>query len=151
MELIFGSDHAGFSLKEELKDFLEQDKNHQVFDEGCFSEDRCNYPLFSQKVVEKVISGGGRGVLVCGSGIGVDMVANKYKGIRAALVRSVEEAKLSRLHNDANVLCLGSRITSFDLCKEIITTWLAEPFEGGRHSERVAMFSNIGADPSIEL
>ena len=151
MELVFGSDHAGFILKEELKNFMKQGESHEVFDEGCFSEDRCNYPLFGQKVVQRVLKGGGRGVLVCGSGIGVDMVANKYKGIRAALVRSVEEAKLSRQHNDANILCLGSRITSSNLCKEIISAWLAEPFEGGRHSERVAMFSNIGADPSIEI
>ena len=92
---------------------MKQGESHEVFDEGCFSEDRCNYPLFGQKVVQRVLKGGGRGVLVCGSGIGVDMVANKYKGIRAALVRSVEEAKLSRQHNDANILCLGSRITSF--------------------------------------
>ena len=151
VELIFGSDHAGFILKEELKNFMKQDESHQIFDEGCFSEDRCNYPLFSQKVVQRVLTGAGRGILVCGSGIGVDMVANRFKGIRAALVRSIEEAKLSRQHNDANILCLGSRITSSDLCKEIISAWLAEPFEGGRHSERVAMFSNIGADPSIEL
>ena len=151
VELIFGSDHAGFILKEELKNFMKQDESHQIYDEGCFSEDRCNYPLFSQKVVQRVLTGAGRGILVCGSGIGVDMVANRFKGIRAALVRSIEEAKLSRQHNDANILCLGSRITSSDLCKEIISAWLAEPFEGGRHSERVAMFSNIGADPSIEL
>ena len=151
MELIFGSDHAGFILKEELKNFMKQDESHQIFDEGCFSEDRCNYPLFSQKVVQRVLTGAGRGILVCGSGIGVGMVANRFQGIRAALVRSIEEAKLSRQHNDANILCLGSRITSSDLCKEIISAWLAEPFEGGRHSERVAMFSNIGADPSIEL
>ena len=144
MKLIFGSDHAGFNLKEELKRFIELEKSHDILDEGCFSEDRCDYPQFSQKVVEKVLSGEARGVLVCGSGIGVSMVANRYKGVRAALVRSVEEAKLSRQHNDANILCLGSRITSLDLSKEILSNWLKEPFEGGRHTGRLGLFSNLG-------
>ena len=146
MKLIFGSDHAGFSLKEELKRFIDLDKNHKVFDEGCFSEERCDYPQFGQKVVQKVLLGEARGILVCGSGIGVSMVANRYKGIRAALVRSVEEAKLSRQHNDANILCLGSRITSLDLSKKIVSAWLEEPFEEGRHSGRIALFSNLGED-----
>ena len=92
-----------------------------------------------------------KGILFCGTGIGISMAANRFPHIRAALCTSIEMATKSRKHNDANILCLGSRITSSDLCKEIISAWLAEPFEGGRHSERVAMFSNIGADPSIEL
>lgn len=143
MKIAIGCDHAGFDLKESLKSFL-LEKGLEIEDVGCFSKERCDYPQYSEKVVKLVANQGMKGLLICGSGIGVSIVANKFKGIRAALVRSVEEAKLSRHHNDANVICLGARITSEDDAFDIVTTWLNEKFEEGRHEERLKLFSNRG-------
>ena len=143
MKIAIGCDHAGFDLKESLKSFL-LEKGLEIEDVGCFSKERCDYPQYSEKVAKLVANQGMKGLLICGSGIGVSIVANKFKGIRAALVRSVEEAKLSRHHNDANVICLGARITSEDDAFDIVTTWLNEKFEEGRHEERLKLFSNRG-------
>lgn len=143
MKIAIGCDHAGFDLKESLKSFL-LEKDFEIEDVGCFSKERCDYPQYSEAVVKLVSNQGMKGLLICGSGIGVSIVANKFKGIRAALVRSVEEAKLSRQHNDSNVICLGARITSADDACEIIAAWLNEKFEEGRHEERLKLFSNRG-------
>jgi len=144
MKIFIGCDHAAYKEKESLKQALIED-NHELIDCGCFSEDRCNYPDFAKKVSREVLlNEGSRGVLICGSGIGISMVANRHEKIRAALCRTEEDARLSREHNDANILCLGARLTSFDKLILIANTWLQTSFEGNRHSQRIALFNDIG-------
>jgi len=138
-----GSDHAGYRLKEFVKKLLEQ-KGFEVIDVGTYSEDRCHYPIYAKKVAELVSKGEvPRGILICGSGIGMSIVANKFKGVRAALCHNIYSAKFSRLHNDSNILCLGGRVTGEDLTREIVEVWLNTPFEGGRHSERLQIIEEI--------
>ncbi len=135
--IALGSDHAGFTAKEEIKKFL-ADEGIEFEDLGTHSTDSCDYPEYAHKVAVSVAEGRfPRGILCCGSGIGVSIAANKVKGIRAALCRDPESAKLSRQHNDANVLCIAARMTSVDELKEILTQWLGTEFEGGRHQTRV--------------
>jgi len=135
--MALGSDHAGFELKQAIKDLLTA-QGLSVQDFGTFSLDSCDYPDYARKVAEAVSQGlCHRGILVCGSGVGVSIVANKVRKVRAALVSEVEAAVLSRQHNDANVLCLGARSTSEARAKEIITAWLTTEFEGGRHQRRI--------------
>jgi len=142
LKLILGCDHAAFDAKEELKKHLAT--SHEVIDVGTYSTERCNYPDFATKVVKKVLEENTKGILICGSGIGVSMVANRYAGIRAALCRSPKEAALSVEHNNANVLCLGGRINTSDQLRDIVESWLNAKFEGGRHSERLALFEDLG-------
>jgi len=138
-----GSDHAGYRLKEFVKKLLEQ-KGFEVIDVGTYSEERCHYPIYAKKVAELVSKGEvPRGILICGSGIGMSIVANKFKGVRAALCHNIYSAKFSRLHNDSNILCLGGRVTGEDLTREIVEVWLNTPFEGGRHSERLQIIGEI--------
>jgi len=144
MKLYIGSDHAGFEEKEALKSYL-IGLGHDVVDHGTHSAERCDYPDYATKVAKSVgTDSKARGVLLCGSGIGVSMVANRYKFIRAALVRNEEEAVLSRAHNDANILCLGARITPISEITTITEKWLESPFEGGRHCGRIAKFNELG-------
>lgn len=145
MSTIFiGCDHAAFEEKEELKLFL-QGKGFEVTDCGTPVNERCNYPDYASAVAMNVVKNdSARGILLCGSGIGVSMVANRYAGVRAALCRSSEDAKLSRAHNDANVLCVGARTTSLEEIKELTTVWLESTFEEGRHSERIKLFNELG-------
>ncbi len=145
MNIVVGSDHAAFEEKEMVERYLIS-KGFEVIDVGPETGDRCNYPEFAMKLARTVVAEKTRGVLLCGSGIGVSMVANRFKGIRAALCRSVEEAKLSRQHNDANVLCLGARISTEQEIKDMIDVWLETEFEQGRHTDRVAMFTDIGME-----
>jgi ribose 5-phosphate isomerase B len=135
--LAVAADHAGFALKEEL--VLELKKlRYDVTDLGTSSTEPVDYPDFARRLAEKVSAGAfERGILVCGTGIGMSMAANKVPGIRAALCRSEFEARAARLHNDANVLCLGQRVTGSGLALEIAKTFLTTPFEGGRHQRRV--------------
>lgn len=136
-KIAIGSDHAGFALKNTLAEWLSE-QGYLINDCGTFSEASCDYPDYAKCVARAVSTQQARfGVLVCGSGIGVSIVANKIRRVRAALVQNVEQAKLSRQHNDANVLCLGARFTSPELAKEILQAWLAADFEGGRHAKRV--------------
>lgn len=135
--IALGSDHAGFDAKEQIKKHLTE-KGLEIEDLGTFSKESCDYPDYARKVAEVVAHGEcARGVLVCGSGIGVSIVANKVRGVRAALCHNTESAKLSRQHNDANVLCLAGRSTPPELIPSIVDTWLATEFEGGRHKTRV--------------
>lgn len=146
MKLYMGSDHAAFEEKEALKSYLVE-LGHEVVDHGPENAERCDYPDYASKVAKSVANDSdSRGVLLCGSGIGVSMVANRYKYIRAALVRSGEDAILSRAHNDANVVCLGARITPIEDIKSITKVWLDSPFEGGRHSGRIAKFNELGEE-----
>ncbi|MCD6102198.1 MAG: ribose 5-phosphate isomerase B [Candidatus Cloacimonetes bacterium] len=136
MRIIIASDHAGYKLKKSLIEFL--DKKYSVKDFGTDSEESVDYPDFGFSASEKVAQGEfDRGILICGTGIGMSIVANKVKGIRAALCNSVEIAKLSRQHNDANILVLAGRFMNKDLAVEIVKTWLNTEFNGGRHKRRI--------------
>jgi RpiB/LacA/LacB family sugar-phosphate isomerase len=137
MKIAIGSDHAGYKVKEELVKALSP--AHSVKDCGAPSEEQASdYPDIAKKVGELVASGKvERGILVCGTGIGMSIAANKVKGVRAAICRTREDAKLSRQHNDANVLCLGARMLSPEMIVEISRIWLSEDFSGGRHEARV--------------
>ncbi len=143
MKLGVASDHAGFGLKEEIKKLLESD-GHSVEDFGCLNEESCDYPDYAHKLCEALTNDAcERGVLVCGTGLGMSYTANRYKGVRAALCTSVEMAKMSREHNDANVLVLGSRIIEVDLAREILKSWIETPFEGGRHLTRIRKIDGL--------
>ncbi len=143
MKIILASDHAAFNEKQELVKYL-QSLNHQVIDVGTHNSDSTHYPEWAKKLVDNVKAEHTIGILLCGSGIGVCMVANRYSGIRAALCRDEDDAKLSRLHNNANVLCLSGRKTSIELLKKITDTFLSTSFEGGRHQTRIDQFDHLG-------
>ncbi len=137
MKIALGADHAGFELKEYIKKML-LEKNIHVIDAGTKEETPVDYPDFALKVALLVSSKEvDRGILVCGTGIGMSIVANKVKGIRASLVQDIYTAIQSRKHIDANVLALGGRITGKGLAEEIVRVWLETPFEGGRHQRRI--------------
>ena len=137
MRIAIGSDHAGYELKEIIKSRL-AGPGVEVDDLGTTSEASVDYPDYAAAVARRVASGASdRGILVCGTGIGMAISANKVRGVRAASVESLEAARLSRAHNDANVLTLGARITPADLALGIVRTFLDTPFDGGRHQRRV--------------
>lgn len=135
-KIAIASDHAAFKLKEFLKKYL-QEKGSSVVDLGCDSEDSTDYPIYAHKLAQYVVAENAKGILLCGSGIGMSIVANRYKGVRAALCTNAEFAKLSREHNNSNVLVLAARFTDENTAKEILETWLNTEFEGGRHQKRV--------------
>ena len=148
MRVAIGSDHAGFFLKETLEGFLEQE-GHGVVDLGCDSPDPVDYPEFARLVAERVSRKEvDRGILVCGSGIGMCIAANKVPGTRAALVNDPYTARLSRQHNDANILCLGARLLGEDMARECVKAFLETPFAGGRHSKRVEQLGALDGQRS---
>ena len=136
MKITIGCDHAGVEYKSKIVEFLEKE-NHEVLDVGTFGEESVDYPDYAHLVAEEVLVGADFGVLICGSGNGVSMAANKHKGIRAALCWDEEITKLARQHNDANIISIPARFMSLEKSIQIITTFLTEPFEGGRHQRRV--------------
>ncbi|WP_459129317.1 ribose 5-phosphate isomerase B [Guggenheimella bovis] len=138
MKIILGSDHGGFDLKEQIKTFL-QENGHEVEDMGCFDTASVDYPIIAQRVCHRVLEEKTLGMLFCGTGIGISIAANKVKGIRAANVSEEFSARMSRRHNDANVLVMGGRTVGTELAKSIAKAWLEESFEGGRHERRVSM------------
>jgi ribose 5-phosphate isomerase B len=142
MKVFIASDHAAFHEKEMLKDYLKS--RYEVIDLGTHSTDSTNYPEWAKKLVDHVRNEKTFGILLCGSGIGVSMVANRFKGIRAALCRDEEDARLTRLHNDANVLCLSGRRTAPELIQKMADVFLSSPFEGGRHQTRIDQFNLLG-------
>ena len=143
MKIAVASDHAGFTQKEMLKKHLEQ-LGHAIADCGTSSEERCDYPDFGSKAARLVSEGKAeRGIFVCGSGIGMCMVANRYKGVRAAVLRDENDAILSREHNDANVACFGSRVTSIETIKNLTDIFLKTPFAAGRHKTRIEKIDKI--------
>ncbi len=145
MRIAVGADHAGFALKQVLADHLRA-ADHEVIDLGAHSEDRVDYPDFGAAVGRAVAGGGADlGVCVCGSGIGIAMAANKVPGARAATVHDVTSARLARQHNDANVICLGERLTGQQVALDALDAWLAARFEGGRHTARVAKIDALGS------
>ena len=138
MKVIIGSDHGGFSLKTIIAAHLEQ-QGIAVEDIGCYSEDSCDYPVIAKEAAKKVLLEAGRGILVCGTGIGMSIAANKFKGIRASLCSDTYSARMTRKHNNSNVLCLGERVIGPGLALDIVDEWLVTDFEGGRHERRVNM------------
>ena len=143
MKVAIGADHAGFELKEKIRKLL-ADQGIEVVDEGTHSVDSVDYPDYARKVAETVArSEAQRGILVCGSGIGMAMAANKVHGVRAAHVTSEQEARLSREHNDANVVTLGARFLDDATAARIVDTFLTARFDGGRHQRRVEKISEI--------
>jgi ribose 5-phosphate isomerase B len=137
MKIAVGSDHRGYLLKEAMKKHLHKSQ-HECVDVGTSSQERVDYPDFAVQVAELVgMNRCSRGILVCGSGIGMSMVANKHKHVRAALCTTSRMAELSRKHNDANVLCLGAENQSEAEAMQMVDTWLKTEFEGGRHSIRL--------------
>ncbi len=139
MKIAIGSDHGGFELKEKLKSYLES-KGYDVIDEGCFSLERVDYPVYCGLVCKAVQKKEADwGILVCTTGIGMSICANKYKGIRAALVHNNDMARLTREHNDSNVLCLSQKYTLIDEAEEFVDTFLNTEFTFGRHLNRVKM------------
>ena len=143
MKIALGADHAGYEAKLEVKGWLE-DWGHEVDDVGTFAPDPVDYPQYAAKVASRIAARQDEvGILVCGSGIGVCIAANKVPGVRAAYVSDTYSAKMARAHNDANVLCLGSRVTGPELMRELVTAFLASSFEGGRHQRRLDQIRQI--------
>jgi len=143
MPVAIGSDHAGLELKIKIISLLKELGQEHV-DYGTETSQSVDYPDFGEKVANDVSTGKAeRGILICGTGIGMSIVANKFPGIRAALCNELFSAKMSRLHNDANILVLGGRIIGEDLAKEIVRTWMTTPFEGGRHLNRLTKINLI--------
>lgn len=139
MKIAVASDHGGYKLKEYLKKYLEK-KGEEVIDLGTDSEESVDYPVYGKACGEAVVSGkADRGIVCCGTGIGISIAANKVKGVRCALCTDVHMAEMSRKHNNANVLALGGRTTSDEDARKITEAWLDTGFEGGRHQRRVNM------------
>lgn len=137
MKISIGSDHAGYALKTNIIKYLENQRI-SVFDCGCFSEDRADYPDYGHAVAENVISGDSDyGIIICGSGNGINMAANKHTGIRSALCWNTEIARLAKEHNDANIIALPARFISVDDAEKCIDVFIKSKFEGGRHAERI--------------
>ena len=143
-KIYIGADSAGFLLKEEIKNHL-LESGYEVCDFGTDSEASCHYPIFASKVCEAVLASAEKsfGFLICGTGIGMSMCANKYNGIRAAVCSDTFSAKMTRRHNDANLLCLGARVIGSCLALDIVDAFLDNEFEGGRHKIRVDMMCDI--------
>lgn len=138
MKISLAADHGGFELKNSIYTYLKS-KNYDVKDLGTFSSESVDYPDFALKAVESILKKEvDRAIIMCGSGIGISISANRFPGIRAALCWDPFTAKLSRLHNDANVLAMGGRLLGVELAKEIVDVWLSTEFEGGRHERRIA-------------
>ena len=143
MRILLGADHAGFPLKEHLKAYLGE-QGHQVHDLGCYDLHPVDYPDIALEVAQGVISGeADRGVLVCGTGIGMGIAANKVQGVRAARVTDTISATLSRAHNDTNVLCLGNWLVAPKLGEKILNVWLDTEYEGDRHNPRLEKIARI--------
>jgi ribose-5-phosphate isomerase (EC 5.3.1.6) len=143
LKIIIGSDHAGFSLKEALKKPLAE-ADVEILDVGAHSSEPVDYPDFGRKVAEKVSSGEfARGILICGSGVGMTIVANKFPNVRGVLCLDSDTARMSRKHNDTNILVLAGRRTDIKAAKAIVRTWLETEFEGGRHSKRLDKIKKI--------
>ncbi len=142
-KIVMASDHAGFDLKNTLVEQLKND-GYEVEDAGTYSKDSCDYPVIAEKACRYMLDGKAElCILVCGTGIGMSMAANKVKGIRAACCSDTYSAKYTRLHNDANVLCMGARVVGEGLAYEIAKVFLETEFEGGKHLRRINMISDL--------
>ena len=143
MKIALGCDHGGYAMKEDIKKQLEG-LGHEVKDCGTYSTESCDYPIFGEAAARAVASGECEyGIVVCTTGIGISISANKVKGIRAALCGDCYSAEMTRRHNDANILAMGARVLGTGLALKIVDTFLTTDFEGGRHARRVALISDI--------
>lgn len=148
MKVAIASDHAGFKAKGEIAEYLKS-KGYEVADFGTYSEESCDYPDFGQKAGKAVACGEcDRGVVICGTGVGISIAANKVKGVRCALTNDERCAELSRRHNDANVMAMGARMISVEEMKKMVDVFFSTDFEGGRHTRRVAKITAIENEKS---
>ena len=138
-KIIIASDHGGYNLKKQIYDHLSKE-GFDIEDYGCFNTESCDYPVYAKKVAKEVSENNNlKGILVCGTGIGMSIAANKIKGIRASLCSDTFSARMTRMHNDSNILCLGERVIGTGLALDIVNIWLNTEFEGGRHQKRIDM------------
>lgn len=143
MKIAIGADHAGFALKDQVRDALRH-AGYEVVDVGTDSPESTDYPDYAGAVAHDVVSGAAdRGILVCSTGVGMSIAANKVDGIRAAIAFNVDEVRLTRAHNDANVITIGARYTGPDAANEMVRVFLETPFEGGRHARRVGKIAQL--------
>ena len=141
--VVIGSDHAGYPLKNAIRDTLTAE-GYTVIDVGTDSPEICDYPVYAARVADTIIDGNAPiGILCCGTGIGMSIAANKIKGIRAACCSDIFSAKYTRIHNDANILCLGARVIGEGLAMELVHAFLENAFAGGKHARRVAMITEL--------
>jgi ribose 5-phosphate isomerase B len=144
MKLALGCDHGGYALMQEVKKHLDEMTDVEYVDFGTDSEESCDYPVYGEAAANAVARGEcDLGILICGTGIGISISANKVKGIRAALCSDCFSAEMTRRHNDANMLCMGARVLGTGLALKIVDTFLASDFDGGRHAKRIALISDI--------
>lgn len=140
-KIVLGADHGGYEMKEVVKNYL-QKSGYDFVDVGCNSTDSVDYPDYAEKAVEQITAGSCElGILICGTGIGMSIAANRHMNIRAANCHDIYTAQMSREHNNANMLCLGARVINANTALEIIDVWLKSEFSGGRHQKRIAKFS----------
>ncbi len=150
MKFYIATDHAGYALKEFVKDYVTS-KGHQIIDLGPDSADRVDYPDFAKKCANSVISDNGSfGILICGTGIGISISANKIKGIRAALCHDAYTASMTRAHNNANILCFGERVVGKGVIENMIDAFCDTPFEGGRHAGRVSKIEDCSMGSNLD-
>jgi ribose 5-phosphate isomerase B len=143
MKIAIGNDHAAVEMKNEIKAYLES-KGHEVINFGTDTSDSCDYPVYGQKVAEAVASGQAEeGVLICGTGIGISLAANKVSGIRAAVCSEPVSARLAKQHNDANIIAFGARIVGLEEAKAIVDAFFDAEFEGGRHQRRIDLITAV--------
>jgi len=145
MKIVIASDHGAFQLKQQIVEFLQTQEGVELLDVGTNNETQSvNYPDFAAKAVQAIRDGKAeRGIILCGTGIGISIAANKFKGIRAALCHDAYTARMSRLHNNANILAFGGRTTGIEIAKEMVTIWLTTRYEGNRHQNRLDLISAI--------
>lgn len=138
MKIAIASDHGGFNLKKKIVEYLKD--RYEIVDFGTNSSESCDYPIYAKKVIDAILNQGfERGILICGTGIGMAITANRYKGIRAANVSDTYSAKMTRAHNNSNILTLGERVLGEGLAYDIVDIWLNTEFEGARHQKRIDM------------
>lgn len=143
MKISIGNDHVAVEMKREITEYL-QSLGHEVVNYGTDSSDRCDYPVYGEKVARAVAGGEAeRGILICGTGVGISLAANRVRGIRAVVCSEPYSAALSRQHNNTNILAFGARVIGIELAKLIVKSWLDAEFEGGRHENRVRMLDEI--------
>ena len=142
-KIVIGSDHGGFNYKNKIIEYLKKN-NIDYIDVGTYTTDSCDYPVIAKNAAAKIVNGEAeRGILICGTGLGMSIAANKVKGIRAAHCTDTFSAKASRAHNNSNILCLGERITGECIALDIVDVWLKSEFEGGRHQRRVSQIEDL--------
>lgn len=150
MKIAMGSDHAGFDLRRRIRDVL-RDEGHEVVDLGTDTPESTDYPIYGARVGQMVADGEcERGIVICGSGVGISIAASRIKGIRCVLCSEPYTARMSRRHNNANVLALGANVVAGELALMIVAEWLSAEFEGGRHQRRVGLLDDISAGRPVE-